>query len=342
MRAIAKVRPEPGVEIINVEEPIVGPGQVKIRLEAASVCGTDLHIYSWDSWAASRIQPPRIIGHEFCGTVVEVGEGVTDRKVGDFVASESHIVCGHCRQCLSGQAHVCINTKILGIDVDGGFAPYAVVPSQNARLTPRSVPPEIAAFQDALGNGVHTALAGPVKDQVILITGMGPIGLFAASICRAAGASKVIATEISPYRIGLAEQVGVDAVLSPVDGDLASRIEKLAPGGVDATLEMSGHPSSLDLAVKVTRPGGRISLLGVYKDSPQTLDVNSLIFKGIELQGIVGRNLWKTWDQMGELLASGKLNLLPVITHRMHYTDFHKAMELMKAGEAGKVVFTYE
>ena len=342
MRAIAKVRPEPGVEIIEVEEPLTGTGQVKIRLEAASVCGTDLHIYSWDPWAASRIHPPRIIGHEFCGTIVEVGEGVTDRKVGDFVASESHIVCGKCRQCLSGQAHVCINTKILGVDVDGGFAPFAVVPSENARLTPRSVRPEVAAFQDALGNGVHTAMAGPIKDQVILITGMGPIGLFAATICKAAGAAKVIATEISPYRIGLAKQVGVDVVLSPEDGDLASRIQALAPGGVDGTLEMSGHPSSLDLAVKVTRPGGRISLLGVYRESRQPIDVNELIFKGIDLQGIVGRKLWKTWDQMSELLASGKLNLDPVITHRMHYTEFHKAMELMKAGQAGKVVFTYE
>jgi len=342
VRAIAKVRPEPGVEIIEVEEPLTGTGQVKIRLEAASVCGTDLHIYSWDPWAASRIHPPRIIGHEFCGTIVEVGEGVTDRKVGDFVASESHIVCGKCRQCLSGQAHVCINTKILGVDVDGGFAPFAVVPSENARLTPRSVRPEVAAFQDALGNGVHTAMAGPIKDQVILITGMGPIGLFAATICKAAGAAKVIATEISPYRIGLAKQVGVDVVLSPEDGDLASRIQALAPGGVDGTLEMSGHPSSLDLAVKVTRPGGRISLLGVYRESRQPIDVNELIFKGIDLQGIVGRKLWKTWDQMSELLASGKLNLDPVITHRMHYTEFHKAMELMKAGQAGKVVFTYE
>jgi threonine 3-dehydrogenase len=342
VRAIAKVRPEPGVEIIDVDEPAAGPGQVKIRLEAASVCGTDLHIYSWDPWAASRIHPPRIIGHEFCGTIVELGEGVTDRRVGDFVASESHIVCGHCRQCLNGQAHVCVNTKILGVDVDGGFAPFAVVPSANARPTPRSVAPEIAAFQDALGNAVHTAMAGPVKDQVILITGMGPIGLFAATVCKAAGAARVIATEVSPYRIDLAHQIGVEFVLSPLDGDLVSRIEAIAPGGVDGTLEMSGHPSSLDLAVKVTRPGGRISLLGVYKDSPQCLDVNSLIFKGIDLQGIVGRRLWETWDQMGELLAGDKLNLAPVITHRMHYTEFHKAMELMKAGRAGKVVFTYD
>ena len=342
MKAIAKVRPAPGVEIIDVDEPVVGPGEVKLRLEAASVCGTDLHIYSWDQWAASRIQPPRIIGHEFCGTIVEVGEGVTDRKVGDFVASESHIVCGHCKQCLNGQGHVCVNTKILGVDVDGGFASYVAIPSQNARLTDRSVPKKIASFQDALGNAVHTAMAGPLEGQNVLITGMGPIGLFAVSVCKAAGAAKVIATEVSPFRIELAERVGVDVVLSPNDGDWAARIEELAPGGVDATLEMSGHPYSLELAVRCTRPGGRISLLGVYGNPNQQIDMNSVIFKGINVQGIVGRNIWKTWDQMGELLKSGKLNLDPVITHEMHYTEFQQAMELMKAGQAGKVVFTFE
>jgi threonine 3-dehydrogenase len=341
VRAIAKVRPEPGVEIVDVAEPTVEPGKVKIRLEAASVCGTDLHIYNWDGWSSSRIVPPRIIGHEFCGTVVEVGEGVSNRQVGDFVASESHIVCGHCRQCRNGQGHVCVNTRILGVDVDGGFAEYAVIPEANARLTDRSVPKEIASFQDALGNAVHTAMAGPLEGQTVLITGMGPIGLFAVGVCKAAGAAKVIATEISPYRIGLAEAVGADVILSPQEGDLRGRIEQEAPGGVDATLEMSGHPSSLALAVQATRPGGRISLLGVYGESPQKVDLNAIIFKGIDVQGIAGRKLWQTWDQMGELLRSGRLNLEPVITHTMHYTEFRRAMELMKAGQAGKVVFTF-
>ncbi len=342
MKAIAKTRPEPGVEIVNVAEPQVKPGHVKLKLEAASVCGTDLHIYSWDQWSASRIQPPRIIGHEFCGTIVEVGEGVTERSVGDFVASESHIVCGHCLQCQRGQGHVCVNTSILGVDVDGGFAEYAVIPWQNARPTDRRVPLEIAAFQDALGNAVHTVMAGPVKDQTVLITGMGPIGLFAVSICKALGAKQVITTEVSPFRIDLAHQVGADVVLSPADGDLAEKVHQLVPEGVDATLEMSGHPSSLDLAVRTTRPGGRISLLGVYANSVQPIDINKVIFGGFDVQGIVGRRLWQTWDQMHELLIGGKLNLAPVITHKMHYTDFQQAMELMKAGKAGKVVFLFD
>lgn len=342
MKAIAKTRPEPGVEIVDVPEPTPGPGEVKILLEAASVCGTDLHIYTWDAWAASRIKPPRVIGHEFCGTIVELGEGVDQRAVGDFVASESHVVCGHCRQCREGQGHVCINTKILGVDIDGGFAPYVVIPWENARPTSRSVPTKIAAFQDALGNAVHTAFAGPIEGQSILITGMGPIGLFAVSVCKAAGAAKVIATEVSPFRIDLAHQVGVDHVIDPSKEDPITAIQRLAPGGVDATLEMSGHPSSLSLAVEVTRPGGRISLLGLYGSDHQSVAINQVIFKGLQIQGIVGRHLWETWDQMGQLLQSGKLNLDPVITHEMHYTEFHEAMELMKAGKAGKVVFHFD
>lgn len=342
MKAIAKMRPEPGVEIIEVPEPQVVPGTVKVKLEAASVCGTDLHIYSWDAWSAGRIKPPRIIGHEFCGTVIEVGEGVTDRAVGDFVSSESHIVCGKCRQCLEGQGHVCVNTVILGVDTDGGFADFAVIPAMNARPTSRSIPPEIASFQDALGNAVHTVLAGPVKDQTILITGMGPIGLFAIAICRALGAKKIIGTEISPYRIALAEEMGVDVVINPATEDVNARLKQEAAGGVDGTLEMSGHPSSLGLAIEHTRPGGRLSLLGVFPANVQPFDINSLIFKGIDVQAIVGRRIWQTWDQMGELLSSGKLDLAPVITHQMHFTEFQKAMELMKAGKAGKVVLLYD
>ena len=311
-------------------------------MEAASVCGTDLHIYSWDDWAASRIKPPRIIGHEFCGRIVELGPDVEDRTLGQFVASESHIVCGHCRQCLNGQAHVCVNTRILGVDVDGGFAKYAVIPKDNARPTDESIPAEIAAFQDALGNAIHTVMDGPVKDQTILITGMGPIGLFAVSTCKALGAAKVIATELSPYRIDLARQVGADAVVSPIGHDVAAEIERECSGGVDAVLEMSGHPSSLSLAVEAVRPGGRISLLGVYSEAKQMIDMDKVIFKGVRIQGIVGRKLWETWDQMQALLKSGKLDLNPVVTHRMHYTEFHNAMELMKAGKAGKVVFFFD
>jgi threonine 3-dehydrogenase len=342
VKAIAKVRPEPGVELIDAPEPEIRPGHVKIKLEAASVCGTDLHIYQWDAWSASRIQPPRIIGHEFCGTIVEVAGDVQGRKVGDFVASESHIICGQCRQCRLGQGHVCVNTKILGVDIDGGFAEYVVVPVDNARPTDRSVPTKIAAFQDALGNGVHTALAGPVEGQRILITGMGPIGLFAATVCKALGAELIVGTEVSEFRIDLAKQVGVDAVFNPASQNVEAELCHLAPEGFDAVLEMSGHPSSLDLATTAVRPGGRISILGVFKENTQPIRLNDLIFKGVDVQCIVGRRLWETWDQMGKILSTGKLYLDPIITHQMHFTEFARAMELMKAGKAGKVVFTFE
>lgn len=342
MKAIAKTRPAPGIDLIDAPEPSAGYGEVKIKLKAASVCGTDLHIYSWDPWAASRIDPPRIIGHEFCGIVTEIGEGVTTHKVGDFVSSESHITCGKCRQCLANQRHVCVNTKILGVDVDGGFATFVSIPAENAILTDIKIPPHIAAFQDALGNAVHTATAGPIKDQVILITGMGPIGLFAATVCKALGAGLVIATEISPYRIQLAKEVGVDVVLNPEQDDPIGWIKENLVEGIDGTLEMSGHPHSLTLAIEATRPGGRISLLGVYPESNVKVSMDKIIFKGLSIQGIVGRKLWETWETMGELLRNNSLNLNPIVTHTFHYTEFQVAMELMRAGNAGKVVFTFE
>ena len=218
--------------------------------------------------------------------MVEVGPGVTTHKIGDFVASESHIALRPVPLSVSaGQAHVCVNTRILGVDVDGGFGPFAVIPATNAVHTDTSIPPRIAAFQDALGNAVHTAMAGPVEGQTLLITGMGPIGMFAVSVCRALGAAKIYATEVSPYRIAIAEQLGVDVILNPAKENAKAALQRLEPGGVDGVLEMSGHPSSLDLAMAAVRPGGRLSLLGVYASSPQPLDVNAVIFEGLEYSG---------------------------------------------------------
>ncbi len=341
MNAIAKTRPAPGLEIINVDEPHVKPGHVKIRVSRASLCGTDLHIYNWDAWSQSRIVPTRIIGHEFCGTIVEVGEGVTDRKIGDFVASESHIVDPASPDYLAGLGHVDATTRILGVDVDGGFAPFAVVPELNARLVPNVVPKEVASMLDALGNAVHTVMDGPVEGKNILITGLGPIGLFAVAICKALGANKVFATEISDYRIKMGEAVGADAILNPKTENPADTLRKAFPGGLDATLEMSGHPSSLDLAIQTTRPGGRISLLGVYGDAGHSVDFNQIIFKGLQVHGIVGRKMWETWDQMTWLLAEKNLDVTPVITHQMPFHDFEQAISVMNKGQAGKVVLEF-
>lgn len=336
--AIVKARPERGIDAREVPEPTIKPGHVKIKVEAGAICGTDLHIFKWDAWSASRIHPPRIIGHEFCGTVVEVGEGVTDRKVGDFVATESHIVCGKCLQCLHGQGHVCQNTTILGVDIDGGFAPYAVLPEANARLTGRNVPLGVAALQDALGNAVHTVMAGPVEGRRVLITGMGPIGLFSVAICKVLGASDIIVTEVSPFRKELAERMGANLILDPTKENAGDSLRKRHQGGVDATLEMSGHFSSLNLAIESTRPGGRISLLGIFPTNLDSVDFNEIIFKGLEVQGIVGRRIWETWDQMANLLNEKGLDVSPVITQELPYEQVEQAFETLEAGNAGKIV----
>ncbi len=337
-----KARPEPGVELLEVAEPPIKSGHVKIRVRYGSVCGTDVHIFDWDAWAESRIRPPRIIGHEFSGVVEEVADDVTSLKRGDEVASESHVVCGKCKQCLGGQAHVCVNTQILGVDIDGGFAPYAVIPAQAAVPTHGRIPLDIACVQDPLGNAVHTALAGPLEGCDVLITGMGPIGLFSVGVCKAMGANSIAVTEVSPFRLVLAEKMGADVLINPKEEDALSILCKRYPNGLDAALEMSGHASALDLAIDATRPGGRISLLGVFHERNVSLKLNDAIFKGLAIKGIVGRRLWDTWDQMRELLAGGKLDIGPVITHRFSYLDFDEAMALIKAGQTGKVVFSID
>jgi threonine 3-dehydrogenase len=339
--AIAKTRPAPGVEIIEVDEPTVRPGHVKVRVERGSVCGTDLHIHQWDHWAAGRIHPPRIIGHEFCGTIVEVGEGVTDRRPGDFVASESHIVDPTSPDYLRGEGHVDRTTKILGVDVDGGFSPFAVIPAMNARPTSPSVPKSVASLQDALGNGVHTVMDGPVEGQTILIAGLGPIGLFAVAICRCLGAKRIVATEVSPYRIELGMKLGADLILNPKEPGVLEKLKDLEPHGFDRALEMSGHRSALELAIDAVRPAGRISLLGVYSDALDRVDMNKVVFKGLRLQGIVGRKLWETWRQMDWLLTEKGLDVTPIVTHEMPFTEIGRAFEILEAGQAGKIVLSF-
>lgn len=339
MKAIVKAESAPGVQIREVPEPEVRPGYVKVRVQFASVCGTDLHIYAWDPWAASRIHPPRIIGHEFAGVVVEVGDGVRSVQEGDLVAGESHITCGQCRQCRIGQRHVCINTKIIGVDVDGAFAPFVVIPGENARKIHPTIPLEVACVQDPLGNAVHTAMAGPVENQDILITGAGPIGLFAIGVCKALQAKSVAVTEVSPFRLNLAKKMGADLTINPAKEDALAILSLHYPEGVDAVLEMSGHPDALNLSLQAVRPGGRVSLLGLFPEPKVPFSFNEAIFKGLDIQCIIGRRLWQTWEQMGTLLTSGKLDVTPVITHRLHYLQFSSAMELIAKGETGKVIF---
>jgi len=339
MHAIVKAVRGPGVEIREVPVPTCGPGEVLLRVLRAGVCGTDLHIYNWDRWSEDRVNPPITLGHEFVGEVVERGAGVAQIQVGDRVSCESHIVCGHCLACRTGNAHVCENTRILGVDVNGGFTEYVSVPAVNAWRVPPNISIEVAAVMEPLGNAVHTAFAGPLSGCNIAITGCGPIGLFAIGVARAAGAARVFASDVSPYRLNLARGMKADAVLDVSRESFVDRIKELTGDrGLDGVLEMSGNPEAVRDGLAALRNGGRISLLGIPKE-PFELNWNRLvIFKGITIHGIIGRRMDDTWYQMDNLLGSGRLDIRPAITHVMPMEKFDEAIRLLQSGQAGKVV----
>jgi threonine 3-dehydrogenase len=280
------------------------------------------------------------MGHEFAGEVVAIGDDVTSLTVGDYVSGESHWVCGHCRQCLMNERHVCANTRILGVDVDGCFAPYVVVPEASAWKNDRAIPPELACIQDPLGNAVHATLAGEVVGRSVAVLGCGPIGVFAVAVARAAGASTVYATDTRAYRLDLAMKLGADAAWDVTSVDLEREIAAATGrAGVDVVLEMSGAPVAIRQAMRICRRGGRVSLMGI-PSQPVELDMaEDMIFKGLNIQCIVGRKLYETWDTMRALLASGRLNVAPAITHHLPYADFDQGMALMRDGLCGKVVF---
>jgi threonine 3-dehydrogenase len=308
-------------------------------VKRAGVCGTDLHIVGWDRWSQGRIKPPVTLGHEFVGEVVEVGAGVSEFATGDRVACESHIVCHHCVACRTGNAHVCENTRILGVDVNGGFAEYVAVPAVNAWHVPANIPIEVAAVMEPLGNAVHTAFSGAISGCNLAVTGCGPIGLFAIGVAKAAGAARVLASDVSPYRLELARKMHADLVLDATRGDFVERaMEQTGGVGLDGVLEMSGNPAAVRDGLAALRSGGRLSLLGLPKE-PFELDWNRLvIFKGVTVHGIIGRRMYETWYQMHNLLSSGRLDVRPSITHVMPMSEFDRAIGLLEAGQAGKVV----
>ena len=339
MRAIVKAGPGPGAEIREVPVPACGPGQLLLKVKRAGVCGTDLHIFEWDRWSQGRLKPPVTLGHEFVGEIVELGAGVTGFREGERVSCESHIVCHTCLACRAGDAHVCENTRILGVDVDGGFAEYVAVPAVNAWRAPANVSIEVAAVMEPLGNAVHTAFAGPLSGCNLAVTGCGPIGLFAIAVARAAGAARVFASDISPYRLDLARKMKADAVIDPSRESFPDRVRELTSGhGLDGVLEMSGSPAAMRDGLAALRMGGRLSLLGLPKE-PFELDWNRLvIFKGVTIHGIIGRRMYETWIQMDQLLGSGRLDVRPAITHVMPMEKFDEAIALLRDGRAGKVV----
>ena len=339
MLAVVKPDPAPGAEIRQVKVPSFGRTDVLVKVKVASICGTDLHIYEWDRWAQRRIHPPLIPGHEFCGEVVAFGDEVTTVKEGDFVSAEMHVACGKCLQCRTGEAHICQNVKIIGVDADGAFAEYVVIPESNIWKLDPAIPIEYASILDPLGNAVHSVLAGEIAAKTVAITGCGPIGLFSIAVARAVGAAQVFAIETNAHRRSIAAKMHADAVLDPTTEDVTATILERTSGlGVDVVLEMAGQAKAIRTAFDIVRRGGRISLLGLTS-KPISLNFSEdIIFKGITVQGINGRRMYQTWYQVTALLKAGKLDLHPAITDRIAMKDFSNAMERLKTGEASKIL----
>jgi threonine 3-dehydrogenase len=339
MKAIVKKKPASGAYTEDVKKPEISPNELLVRIRGAGICGTDLHIYDWDESMSARMNLPRVIGHEFTGEVEAVGEGVTKIKVGDLISAESHIVCGNCSHCRRGEAHVCKNTKILGIDVDGGFAEYVKIPEENAWTLNNNLPMEVSAVMEPFGNAVHAVLAEDITGKSLAIFGCGPIGLFALGIARVSGATSIFAIETKEYRRNLAEKMGATRVYDPVKDKVVEEILRETQNeGVDIVLEMSGNPNALHQGFKVLTPGGRFTAFGIPAE-PLTIDLSEeIIFKGVHVLGIIGRRLPETWHKTFSILTTGLLDIKPIITHQFPMDQFEEAIQLIKTGDCGKVV----
>jgi threonine 3-dehydrogenase len=338
MTAVVKATAGPGAEIDQVAVPEPAGKEVLIEVAASSICGTDVHIFDWNDWARRHIHPPRVFGHEMSGRVVAVGPEVRGLQPGAFVAAETHVVDHTCRQCQRGLYHLCENVRVLGVDRDGSFANFVLLPAENCWPNAPGLSPEVAALQEPFGNAVHAATAGPLKDNAVAIFGLGPIGLCAVGIARAEGAAAIYGIEPNPFRRALAERMGATAVFAPSPGVVQAVKNANGGVGVDVVLEMSGHPQAVEQGLQALHSGGWISLLGLG-DAPVTLDLNDLVVtKGITVYGIFGRRIWDSWERTSAYLSSGRVDVSPLITHRYPLDDFQEAMAQMKGGSSGKVV----
>lgn len=339
MKALVKHSAGPGARLEQVAIPQPGPGQVLIKVKVAAICGTDVHIYKWDAWSAGRIKPPLVFGHEFCGEIVKLGEGVRDVKLGSFVTVEGHFVCGKCYYCRTGQGHICQDVEIIGVDTAGCFAQYVLAPAENVWHLDADTPLEVAAIHDPYGNAVHTTLIDEIAGNTVLVTGCGPIGVIAVAIAKKAGASRVFASDVNDYRLDLAKKMGADIIYNVTQVNLVEEIMKETDGaGVDALLEMAGHPAAINDGFKVLRKGGWAALLGITPTKKVEIDLNDgIIFKGAKVYGINGRLMYKTWYKMQALLRAG-LDLTPMITHRFKLEEFEEAFELAASGNSGKII----
>ncbi len=341
MKAICKSKPEPGLWLNEVPKPDVGTNDVLIKITKTAICGTDLHIYHWDEWSQSTINLPLVIGHEFVGVVEDIGPGVTHYKTGDVVSGEGHITCGYCRNCRAGQRHLCNETIGIGIHRDGAFAEYMTLPEGNVWPVHEDIDTDIASFFDPLGNAVHCALSFGMVAEDVLITGAGPIGCMAAAICKMIGARNVVVTDVNDYRLGLADKMGADRIINVQNEQIVDCFDELKiANGFDIGLEMSGNPKALQDMISTMYHGGKIALLGILPNDTQ-VNWDEIIFKGLHIKGIYGREMFETWYKMTQLLRGG-LNVSPIITHTFNAEDFQNAFDIIESGQCGKVVLEWD
>jgi threonine 3-dehydrogenase len=340
MKALVKSRAERGLWLEDVPEPKPGINDVKIRVLSTGICGTDLHIYEWNEWAQTTIHVPLVIGHEFCGEIVEVGSNVADLQPGDLVSGEGHVVCGRCRNCLAGRRHLCAYTQGVGVNRAGAFAEFVVLPMMNVWRHTRPISHEIAAIFDPFGNAVHTALSFPVLGEDVLVTGAGPIGIMAAAVARFAGARHVAITDVNPRRLELARKAGIETTVDSRSTRLKDVQKQLdMHEGFDVGLEMSGSPEALREMLENMSHGAKIAMLGIPADEI-AIDWSNVIFHMLTIKGIYGREMFETWYKMTVMLESG-LDISPVITDRFSWRDYEKGFEVMRTGEAGKVILDW-
>lgn len=340
MKALAKLQPEAGIWMTEVDQPAFGPNDLLIKIKKTAICGTDMHIYQWDEWAQNTIPVPMVIGHEYLGEVVDMGSEVKGFAPGDRVSGEGHITCGHCRNCRAGRVHLCRNTIGVGVNRTGAFAEYLSIPAFNAFKIPDNISDRLASIFDPFGNAVHTALSFDVSGEDVLITGAGPIGIMAAAVCRHVGARHIVLTDVNQYRLDLAASMNTCRAVNVQQEDLKTVMAELGMReGFDVGLEMSGNPMAFQDMLKAMNHGGKIALLGIPPNDT-AIDWNEVIFKGLSIKGIYGREMFDTWYKMGSLLQSG-LELDGIITHEFAIDDFQLGFEVMASGQSGKVLLDW-
>lgn len=340
MKALVKSKREEGIWMDDVPEPVCGPRDVLVRLKKSAICGTDVHIYNWDAWSQKTIPVPMVVGHEFCGVIEQVGSEVRGYQAGDRVSGEGHITCGYCRNCRAGKRHLCRNTVGVGVNRPGSFAELLSIPADNLFRIPPEIPDEVASIFDPYGNAAHTALSFDLVGEDVLITGAGPIGCMAAAICRHVGARHVVVTDVNPYRLSLAKKLGATLAINPKEVSLRDCMSQLKmTEGFDVGLEMSGNASAFSDMLGAMNHGGRVAILGIFAE-PVAIDWSLVIFKGLFLKGIYGREMFETWYKMSSMLQSG-LDISPIITHRFGIDDFQVGFDAMRSGRSGKVVLDW-